>query len=47
MLLGKSVMPKTGAWIAKMAKKTINNKTNIIHPEVIDLRNGEFEPLMI
>lgn len=45
--LGKSVMPKTGAWIAKMAKKTINNKTNIIHPEVIDLRNGEFEPLMI
>lgn len=47
VLLGKSVMPKTGAWIAKMAKKTINNKTNIIHPEVIDLRNGEFEPLMI
>lgn len=45
--LGKSVMPKTGAWIAEMARKTIDNKTNIIYPEVIDLRHGEFEPLMI
>ena len=45
--LGKSVMPGTGAWIADMAKRTMTSKTNMPHPDVIDLRFGEYEPMLV
>lgn len=45
--LGKSVMPKTGSWIADMASKTIRHKSNMPHSNVIDLRKGEYEPMLI
>lgn len=43
-LLARSVMPKTGQWIAEMAEGTINGKgQNQFFPDVIDLRSGELD----